>query len=122
MGGLSAGTLDIVDKLAHAIKNLDRVIMVKEEEMEGSFDGGSYEGSYDEGSYRGSYRGGSSRNSYEDYSNRRGRDRMGRYTSRRGYSRAEDMAQQLKNLADQAPDDRTRKDLQRLADQMEQQK
>lgn len=89
-GELSAGSLEIVDTLAHAIKNLDRVIMAKEEEMEGS-----YEGSYEGGSNR-SYR------SYDDgYSSRRGRDSRGRYTSRRGYSRADDMAQQLKTLAEQ---------------------
>lgn len=122
-GELSAGTLDIVDKLAHALKNLDRVIMAKEEEMEGSYDGGSYR-SYD-GSYRsydGSYDRGSYRSYDDGYSGRRGRDRMGRFVSRRGYSRADDMAQQLKNLAEQAPDERTKQDLHRLATQMEQQK
>ncbi|MBQ7737051.1 MAG: hypothetical protein IJT62_04375 [Oscillospiraceae bacterium] len=125
-GELTAGSLEIVDKLAHAVKNLDKVIWAKEEEMGGSFDGGSFDGgSYDDGSYRGSYRGGSYRGSYrgsydDGYSSRRGRNAMGRFTSRRGYSRAEDMAQQLKNLADQAPDERTKQDLKRLAEQMEQ--
>ena len=122
-GELTAGSLETIDKLAHAVKNIDKIIMSKEDEMMGSsFDDG---GSSEMGSYRNSIRGGSFRdrsyrNSYEDYSNRRGRDSMGRYTSRRGYSRAEDIAQQIKNLADQAPDDRTRKDLQKLAAQMEQ--
>ena len=61
------------------------------------------------------------RASYNDYSSRRGRDSMGRYTSR-GYSRSEDMAQQLKTLADQAPDEKTKQELHRMAAQMEQQK
>lgn len=113
MGELTAGSLEIVDKLAHAVKNLDKIIMAKEDEMGGSYNDGYR--SYDDRSYDGSYRG----RGYDDgYSSRRGRDRMGRYTSRRGYSRADDMAQQLKNLAGQATDDRTRQELQRLADQM----
>ena len=100
MGRMNANTLAIVDTLAHALKNLDRVIMTKEEEMEGgsfAYDGGSnrsYEGSF-EGSNRGSYQ------SYDDgYSSRRGRDSMGRFTSRRGYSRADEMVDQLKKLAE----------------------
>ena len=34
-GDLSAGTLDIVDKLCHAIKNLDKIIEVDESEYSG---------------------------------------------------------------------------------------
>jgi hypothetical protein len=90
---LTASELDIVDKLAHTVKNLDKIIEAKEGySMDGhsgrryvnrSYDGGSYDGSYD-----GSYADGSS----GDYSRRgRGpgakRDSMGRYSSR-GYSGA----------------------------------
>lgn len=127
-GELTAGSLEIVDKLAHTIKNLDKIIWAKEEEMGGgSYDGGFDRGSYEDGSYRGSYRGGSYRGSYRDsyddgYSSRRGRNAMGRFTSRRGYSRDGDMAQQLKNIASQVQDERARQDIQRLADQMEQDK
>ena len=122
---LDARTLATVDTLAHALKNLDRVIMAKEEEMEGgsfddggsfrSYEGGSnqsYEGSY-EGSNRGSYR------SYDGYSGRRGRDRMGRFTSRRGYSRSEELAQKLKKMAEEAPDEKSKQEIMKLAKQME---
>lgn len=124
-GELNSSSLDVIDKLAHAAKNIDKIIMCKEDEtMGGSFDGGSYDmGSYDGGasnggSYRSMSQGNMYRSSYNDYSSRRGRDSMGRYASRRGYSRADDMAQQLRTLAGQATDDRTRQELQRLADQM----
>lgn len=122
-GELTAGSLETVDKLAHAIKNLDKIIEAHEEE-EYSSRGGSYE----DGMSRRSYRGGSYRYSREDgdgMGSYRGRgrsarrDSMGRYSGEGGYSRSEDMAQQLRNLADQARDERTRKDLHRLADQME---
>ena len=124
-GELTAGTLEIVDKLAHATKNLDKVIMCLEGGEEQSF-----RGSYDEG---GSYRGGSyrmSRNSYEGEGGGSYRGRgsgakryeNGRYApySRRGYSRADDMAGKLREMAEQAPDDKTRQEIQRLADKMEQ--
>ena len=40
---LSAGTLDEIDKLAHAAKNIDKIIMSNEKE------GGSYRSSYADG-------------------------------------------------------------------------
>lgn len=128
-GELSAGTLEIVDKLAHTIKNLCKIIE-EYEEAEYSGEGGSYEGSYRGGrSNRGSYRGGSSRGgSYEgsyEGSYARGRmnarrDSMGRYSSERGYSRA-GLADELRELMQDAPDERTRQEIQRLADKLEQQ-
>lgn len=64
----------------------------------GSYDGGSYEGSYDRG---GSYERGSRDGSYEgsrDYSGRRGRDAMGRYTSRDGGYSGHDKQQMVAEL------------------------
>lgn len=75
-GDLSAGSLDVVDKLAHTIKNLDRII-------EGGYSGRSYAR----------------------------RDRMGRY-SRAG------LADRLRDLMDEAPDDHARTEIQRLIDKM----
>ena len=120
-GDLSAGSLEIVDKLAHALKNLDKIIETKEEESEyssagneGSYRGGSYRGGrggsyrYDDGMMTGgSYRGGS-------YARGRGsnarRDSMGRYSSRGGYSRAEgDMAEiveELRGMMDSLPEEK----------------
>ncbi|MBO7670063.1 MAG: hypothetical protein J6S60_05690 [Oscillospiraceae bacterium] len=113
---MSTGTLEVVDKLAHTIKNLCKIIEAAEEEEEGysgrggSYRGGSY-GSYARGGRGGqgggSYRGGS----YEGGSYARGRgrnarrDSMGRYSSEQGYSRdAAEMADQLRELMEQAPD------------------
>jgi hypothetical protein len=112
-GELSAGSLDIVDKLAHTIKNLDKIIeSYEEEESRGSY---NYGGNMP-------YRGGS----YEDgrsYARGRGsnarRDSMGRY-SREGYSRADEMVDKLRDLMNDAPDDRTRQEIQRLVTKMEQ--
>lgn len=82
-GDLSAGSLDVVDKLAHAAKNLCKVI----EDAEDS--------------------GYSSRG----YSRRRD----SRY-SRDGYS----MAQRLRDMSHDAPDEATRREMDRLASRMEQ--
>ena len=123
-GELSASILDTVDKLAHAIKNLDKIIEIYEMEEEGSYNDGSYEG----GSYRRSYdMGGDYRRSYDDGSYRRGRgrnarrDSRGRYSSEGGYSRAsEDMVMQLREMMEEAPDQQTRQEIQRLIKKMEQ--
>lgn len=122
-GEMSTGSLDIVDKLAHAIKNIEKILEAYEEE-EGSYAyrGGSYEGSYDNrgrgrGSYRGSYRDGSYRDG--SYARRR-RDSRGRYMSNysmEGYSRA--AADQLREMMDDMPDEQTRNELQRIVTKME---
>lgn len=79
------------------------------------------------GSYaRGGNRGGSYRGSYGGMSYARGRgrnarrDSRGRYSSDYGYSRAaEDMASQLRDMAQDAPDEQIRMDIERLAQRME---
>lgn len=96
---LSAGTLDVVDKLAHACKNVCKIIE-SDDEMEQSFRAGSYRRSYADGSYNGSYEG-----SYDGGMSRRGsyrrrRDSMGRYSSEGGYSRANDN-EELHEIVDQ---------------------
>lgn len=116
-GELSAGTLDIVDKLAHTIKNIDKIIETyEEEEYSSRSDGGNYNGgmSMRGGSYGngGSYARGRGRNAR--------RDSMGRYSSEGGYSRNGEMVDQLRALMDEAPDDRTRQEIQRLVTKMEQ--
>lgn len=89
-GGMSAGDLETIDKLAHALKCVKTVLAMSESE-EYSYDGGgssnrggrSYEGrSYNDG------------RSYEGRSYARGnqrRDSRGRYSREAGYSYAEDV-------------------------------
>ena len=120
---LSAGTLDVVDKLSHAVKNLCKIIEMKEDEEEYSGDmmGGT---SYARGGNRGGSRGGSS-NRGGSYARGRGsnakRDSMGRYSSERGYSRdGMEMADQLRDLMEDAPDETIRRDMERLLRKVEQ--
>ena len=91
---LSAGSLNTIDTLAHAIKNIDK-IMEK-------------------------YDGYSSRSYNDGMSYARRRDAMGRYSSM-DYSRAaEDMTQQLRDLMNKAPNEMTRRELEKLVERMEQ--
>ena len=149
-GDLSAGSLEIVDKLAHAVKNLGKIIEMYEEEDEeysmagGSYRGGSYEGGggggqTGGGSYRGGQGGGGSRNSYARGGCRgRGsnakRDSMGRYSSRGGegrmrysreggYSRAdemEDMVESIRSMMGELPQE-VQQDAQRFVQKLEEQ-
>ena len=124
-GEMTAGSLDVVDKLAHTIKNLDKIIETYEEEgysnRGGSYEGGMTGGSYARGGRNRSYAGG---RSYRGGSYARGRgsnarrDAMGRYSSE-GYSRADDMIDQLNDLMEDAPDERTRMEIQKLITKME---
>lgn len=129
---LTAGSLDVVDKLAHTIKNLDKIIETYEEEgysEEGGGGGQSYErggGGGRGGSYARGGRGGGrySREGMGGGSYARGRtgnvrrDSMGRYSR---YSMDNDeMVQELRTLMEDAPDDRTRKEFQRFIQKIEQ--
>ena len=102
-GELTGGSLSTIDTLAHALKNVNKIIEDKEDE-----DG--YSGRYYDGSYNRSYARGRT--------NAR-RDSMGRY-SRDGYSRAAgDMADRVRSLAAEAPDETTRREMERMADKMD---
>ena len=105
-GELTTGSLDVVDKLAHTIKNLDKIID-KYEEEEYSGRGGSY--GYDDGMAYARGRTGNVR-----------RDSMGRYSSERGYSRDENMVMELRELMQNAPDERTRMEFQKFIQKIEQ--
>ncbi len=117
-GELTAGSLEIVDKLTHTIKNLDKIIETMEEEEYSNY-GGSYEGDGYGGmtTNRVMNRGGRS------YARGRGRnakrDSMGRYSST-GYSRTGDLADRLRELATDAPDEHTRMEIHKLVSKMEQ--
>ena len=110
-GDLSAGTLEIVDKLAHSVKNLDKIIEVEE--------GAEYSGAMD-GTYSGDGYGGMMPRTGGSYARGRTsarRDSRGRYSSR-GYSRTGDLADRLRELAEDAPDEKTRQEIHRLISKM----
>ena len=91
-GELSAGDLDVVDKLTHSIKSLVTIMAMEE-------GGYSNDGSYDGYNGNGGGMTGGSYNSYpRGYSGRRGRDSMGRYTSGRRYSRDEAKDEVMRHL------------------------
>ena len=107
-GELSAGSLDTVDKLLHAIKNACKVIMYEE---------------YSEGGH--SYA--DADMDMTDYSNARGRtgyvrrDSMGRYSRRGGYSYDSDHAAMnlVKDMMNEATSEEERRVLQKVMRKME---
>lgn len=111
-GGLSLSSLDTIDTLAHACKNVCKIIESKDEEQY-SNRGGSYNGSYyDNSRYsRDGYY-------YDDggMSGRRGRAMNGRFVSRD----ASEMARKLREMMSDAPDEASKREIERLAEKMEQ--
>lgn len=109
---LSAGSLETIDTLAHAAKNVEKLIEACEDEK---YSLGMGRRSYDDGMGRRRY---SMDGYYYDdggMSHRRGRAPNGRYISRDG----SEMARRLREMIAEAPDDNMRQEIQRLADKME---
>lgn len=101
-GSMSAAEIEYADKLANLKKNLLKGDMLYDEVM----DGGEYSGNY-------AYARGRGRNAR--------RDSMGRYSREGGYSRAaDDMVSKLREIAEDAPDEESRKEVHRLIRKMEQ--
>ena len=96
-GKLTMSEIQYLDILAHAKKNL-----LKTEDYDGGYSerGMSYESSYARG------RGRNAR-----------RDSMGRYS--RGYSRGGSIMDELHDLMENAPDERTRMEYEKMIDKME---
>lgn len=108
---VTTNSLDVIDKLSHAIKNMDKIID-KYEEDEGASYGYNYN-SYNRGgrSYNnGSYSRGRGRNAK--------RDAMGRYSSE-GYSRHGDVTEQLREMMMDAPNEEIRRDYERVISRIE---
>jgi len=121
-GKLSAGDLEYIDKLTHAIKSVKTTIaMMEAEEGEGESGympryGGYYGRSYADGMNGDGRSYARGRSSYA-----RGRDSMGRFTSRRGGMSYDDgMVEELRDLMDRAPDEPTRREFQKLITKLEQ--
>jgi len=87
--GMSSGDLETVDKLTHTLKSIKGTMAM----MEG--DGYANRGSY-----------------------ARHRDSLGRYSGERGYSRNA-LADRMRELMHDAPDDRTRQEMQRMIDKLD---
>lgn len=114
---LSAGSLSTIDSLAHTIKNLDKIIEKYEED--------DYSGAYDDGNMNRNMNGTSRRYSMRRYSEARGdgrgrgrnarRDSMGRYSSDNRM-----MVEELRDLMNDAPDERTKMEFKRFIEKMEQ--
>ena len=107
-----------IKNLAGAVDHICNILMDAEDEYSGNM-GGSYRGNRG-GFYRGgNYEGGGS------YARGRGRnarrDSMGRYSSERGYSRdPQEMADRLRDLMEDAPNENVRRDIERLMHTVEQ--
>lgn len=126
-GELTAGDVDYVDKLTHALKSIKTTLAM--EEYADDYSNDSMGGPYGRGSYRGNgsmYRDGES---YEGGSYARGRgrnakrDSMGRYSSERGYSYDDaksEMIEKLHEVMESAPDETAKREVKKLVEKMEQ--
>lgn len=96
---LDAGSLDVIDKLAHTIKNLDKII----ENYSNDYSGRTpyYDNYYGDGM------------SYERGRSNTRRDSMGRY------SRDSRMMNELRELMNDAPDERTKMEFKKFIQKME---
>lgn len=108
-GELTMATLDVIDKLAHATKNVDKIIEAYEEqEYSEAYAGGGMSGRGSYGRFGRSYEGGRS--------NARRRDSRGRYSNAR-YSR-DDMNERINGMMDGEMDEMSRAEWQSYADRM----
>lgn len=106
-GKLTAGDVDYIDKLTHTLKSVKAVIAMMDDEGYSGDDGMAYRGrSYGDRMYRG-----------RSYARRR--DGMGRYSGR--YSRDGNLVDQLHALMQDAPNEQIKREMQRLAEKVEQQ-
>ena len=114
-GELTAGSLEVVDKLANTIKNLCKIIDMCED---GEYS--SREGYYEDG-MGGSYaRGGyHARGGRGNRGGNRGANQYGSYARGGGYSRDGGMIEDLRELMRDAPDERTRQEFQKFIRKIE---
>lgn len=117
---LDLGAIDVIDKLAHTIKNLDKIIeSYEEQEYSMDYDDGmSYEGEQGRG---GTLGGGSSY--ARRYTMARGRGRNARRDSMGRYSSAGDsqmMISELRELMHDAPNEKTKMEFKKFIQKMEQ--
>lgn len=121
-GGMSAGDLETVDKLSHALKSIKTTIAMMEADEEEDGYSNRYMPWYGGVSYenRGGNRGGMSRRGGRSYARGARRDGMGRYSREGGYSYADSMdglLDEMRGMMDQLPEEKRRK-AERLIDEL----
>ena len=106
---LSAGSLEVIDKLAHAAKNVGKLIEMYDKDDNYSSMGGSY-AMYRDGNYnrRGSYARGKNAK----------RDSRGRYSSD-GYSRNTEVIAELHEIMNDLDDEHTKMEMQKFINKIE---
>lgn len=112
-GKMSGSDLDYIDKLTHALKSIKTTIaMMEADEGTSGRMYPYYGGSYNDGSYNngGSYRG---RSSYARGRMNARRDSMGRYSG------DDNMVAELRELMEDAPDERMKQEFQRFISKIE---
>ena len=128
-GKITGADVDMLDKLTHSMKSLATTCAMLEAEEEGSsghympmpmpYGGYSRNGNGYSGNNNGYSRNG---NGYSGngggYSRRNSRESRDGY----GYSRAGDMTEQLRQMMEEAPDELTRREIQKLMERMENQR
>lgn len=115
-GSMTMSEIEYASKLAGLKKNLLKGDMLYDEVMEDGYSERMMDGgvSYARGggqTNRGSYARGRGRNAR--------RDSMGRYSSEGYFRSADDMVEQLRDLMEEAPDDNTRREIEKLVRKME---
>lgn len=113
---LDAGSLEVIDKLAHTVKNLDKIIeKYEDEDYSSAYDDGMAGGSYERGGNRYGSRYAMARGDGRGRGRNARRDSMGRYSSDNRM-----MVDELRELMNDAPDERTRMEFKRFIEKMEQ--
>lgn len=116
-GELTAGSLDTVDKLTHAIKSIETIIAMNEYNDDGYSNRGSYESRNGSSNARRYTRDGSmdGGNSYARYGNVR-RDSMGRYSRDEAN---EEIISRLHEVMEEAQNEQTKQEIRKLINKME---
>lgn len=113
---LDAGNLAVIDSLSHTIKNLDKIIeKYEDEDYSSAYDDGMTGGSYERGGNRYGSRYAMARGDGRGRGRNAKRDSMGRYSSDNRM-----MVDELRELMNDAPDERTRMEFKRFIEKMEQ--
>lgn len=116
-GELTAGSLDTVDKLTHAIKSIETIIAMNEYNDDGYSNRGSYESRNGSSGARRYTRDGSmdGGNSYAGYGNVR-RDSMGRYSRDEA---TDEIINRLHDIMNDTPNEQAKQEIRKLINKME---